>query len=704
MYTSDTPQDPADSTKSSPEQTLRDKAIERLRTLGDLEISTLPPEEICRRLHELNVHQIELEIQNEHLRQTQVKLDAARARYFDLYDLAPIGYLTLNENGLIQEANLTAATLLEVDREGLLNIPISKWVLGEDQEIYYLNYKRLVATGFPQAFELRMVKKDKKVFWARLNATASHNSTDAPMFRIVLDNITERKQVEQALREKERFLRTTVETTADGFWVVNTQGKIIQVNSAYCRMSGYTFNELLTLDISTLDAVEKPAMTKARIQRIITNGSEIFSTLHRRKDGSIFPVEVSVTYIKNNLGEFVCFCRDITERRQTQMALQKKREDLQTILDSSPIMIFLKDRENRFIHVNKTLAKVAGLPKEAIEGKNVMDFFPDQAQDYWEEDKEVITSGKAKKGIIKLIETPFGPLWVQTDKIPYKDRDGEIIGIIGFSVDITERKLAADRLQTLNNELERLVEARTRELQETQIQYLHAEKLAAIGKLSASIAHEFNNPLQGIMAVLKGLKKRAILEEEDRELLDAAIDESDRMKKLIRSLQDFNRPSSCAKAVMDVQKTIDSLLLLHKSDFKNKRISIQLNHAKRLPQIIAIPDQIKQVFLNLLTNAADACRLPGGVITVSTWQEDTKVAISIQDTGIGIQPEHMGFLFQPFYTTKPEVKGTGLGLSVCHGIVKNHQGEIRVESQPGKGATFTVLLPAQGHETVQTRA
>ncbi len=704
MYTSDTPQDPADFTKSSPEQTLRDKAIERLRTLGDLEISTLPPEEICRRLHELNVHQIELEIQNEHLRQTQVKLDAARGRYFDLYDLAPIGYLTLNENGLIQEANLTAATLLEVDREGLLNIPISKWVLGEDQEIYYLNYKRLVATGFPQAFELRMVKKDKKVFWARLNATASHNSTDAPLFRIVLDNITERKEVGQALREKERFLRTTVETTADGFWVVNTQGKIIQVNSAYCRMSGYTFNELLTLDISTLDAVEKPAMTKARIQRIITNGSEIFSTFHRRKDGSIFPVEVSVTYIKNNLGEFVCFCRDITERRQTQMALQKKREDLQTILDSSPIMIFLKDRENRFIHINKTLAKVAGLPKEAIEGKNVMEFFPDKAQDYWEEDKEVITSGKAKNGIIKLIETPNGPLWVQTDKIPYKDRDGEIIGIIGFSVDITERKLAADRLQTLNDELEQRVEERTRELQETHIQYLHAEKLAAIGKLSASIAHEFNNPLQGIMAVLKGLKKRAILEEEDRELLDAAIDESNRMKKLIRSLQDFNRPSSCAKAVMDVQKTIDSLLLLHKSDFKNKRISVQLNHAKRLPQIIAIPDQIKQVFLNLLTNAADACQLPGGVITVSTWQEDDKVAISIQDTGIGIQPEHMGFLFQPFYTTKPEVKGTGLGLSVCHGIVKNHQGEIRVESQPGKGATFTVLLPAQGHEAAQTSA
>jgi signal transduction histidine kinase len=99
--------------------------------------------------------------------------------------------------------------------------------------------------------------------------------------------------------------------------------------------------------------------------------------------------------------------------------------------------------------------------------------------------------------------------------------------------------------------------------------------------------------------------------------------------------------------------------------------------------------------LNLLSNAADACQQSGGVVTVSTWQENDRVAIAIKDTGIGIQPGQMELLFQSFYTTKPEVKGTDLGLSVCHGIVKNHQGEIRVESQPQKGATFTVFLPIQ---------
>jgi signal transduction histidine kinase len=196
------------------------------------------------------------------------------------------------------------------------------------------------------------------------------------------------------------------------------------------------------------------------------------------------------------------------------------------------------------------------------------------------------------------------------------------------------------------------------------------------------------------MSVLIGLKNRAVLDEEDKILLDEAIEECNRIRDLIRSLQEFNRPSSGIKTLLNVHKALDSLILLHKSDFKKKRISVVLDYAEQLPQIEVVSDQIKQVFLNLLTNAADACHLPGGVITISTWQEDEKrVAVSIKDTGIGIQPSDMESIFQPFYTTKPEVKGTGLGLSISHGIIKNHQGEFRVESQPGEGSSFTVLLP-----------
>ncbi len=252
---------------------------------------------------------------------------------------------------------------------------------------------------------------------------------------------------------------------------------------------------------------------------------------------------------------------------------------------------------------------------------------------------------------------------------------------------------AEKKLQALKEDLEVIVEKRTHELQENQKQYLHAEKLSAIGKLSASIAHEFNNPLQSVMTIVKGIDQYVPLEKKEAELVDLALQECQRMKNLILSLQDFNQPSSGNKTLTDVHNSLDSIVILQKKDFNSRQIFVVRNYAENLPQIMVVSDQIKQVFLNLLTNAADACHKCGGVITVSTWQESDRVAVAISDTGVGIKPEDMEHIFRPFFSTKPQVKGTGLGLSISYGIIKKHNGEFRVESQPGEGATFTLLLP-----------
>jgi signal transduction histidine kinase/DNA-binding NarL/FixJ family response regulator len=295
----------------------------------------------------------------------------------------------------------------------------------------------------------------------------------------------------------------------------------------------------------------------------------------------------------------------------------------------------------------------------------------------------------------QLLESQQATLTMMHDAVAARRQAEEVS--VALHHEIAVRKQAEEDLRQLNNELEQRVEQRTLELQKTQLQYLHAEKLSAIGKLSASIAHEFNNPLQGILAVLRGLKRRARMEDEDKELLDEAIEEGERIKGLIRNLQEFNRPTSGQSSMMDVHKTLDSVLLLYTNEFKSRRISVVRDYAEGLPNILAISDQIKQVVLNMFTNAAAACCVPGGVITVKTWQDDAeRVAVAIQDTGIGIEQSDLDRIFQPFYTTKPEVKGSGLGLSVSHGIVKNHGGEIRVESRPGAGATFTILLPIKG--------
>jgi len=268
---------------------------------------------------ELCVHQIE-EMQNEELRQSQSELDAARKRYFDMYDLAPVGYCTLSEKGLILEANLTAATLLGITRSALIKQPISRFIHKEDQDIYYLHCKQLFETVEPQACELRMVKKVRAQFWARFESNVVRNVNGNPLIRVVISDITKYKKAEEALVEREQYLQTILQTTADGFWVIDAEGKITEANEAYCRMSGYARDELLKLGISDIDAAEKPAETAARIRRVIANGSEIFETRHFRKDGSVFDVEISSTYMHMNGGNFVSFCRDITERKQLEDA------------------------------------------------------------------------------------------------------------------------------------------------------------------------------------------------------------------------------------------------------------------------------------------------------------------------------------------------------------------------------------------------
>jgi PAS domain S-box-containing protein len=187
----------------SGEQTIRRQAEEKARekaALSPENLTALPPEEIRRILHELRVHQIELEMQNEDLCRAQLELDTVRAHYFDLYDLAPVGYITLSEKGLIQEVNLTCATLLGVARAALVNQPITRFVHTEDQDNYYLHLKQCVKTCEPQSCELRMMKTDGAVFWVHLATVCEQDSGCAPVCRVVLSDITGRKTAEDTQR------------------------------------------------------------------------------------------------------------------------------------------------------------------------------------------------------------------------------------------------------------------------------------------------------------------------------------------------------------------------------------------------------------------------------------------------------------------------------------------------------------------------
>ena len=284
-------------------------------------------------------------------------------------------------------------------------------------------------------------------------------------------------------------------------------------------------------------------------------------------------------------------------------------------------------------------------------------------------------------------------LQIEITASPVLDSSGKIMMGVGVIRDITERKKMEHYLARAHADLEKQVAKRTDELQQTHRQLLHAEKLSAIGRLSASIAHELNNPLYGVMNVLDGLQKRAGLEGEQAELTELAIKECLRMKKLLQNLHDFNRPTSGRKTCFDLNQIIIGILALYKKELSIAKLKLEKKLSDNLPQICGVEDQIKQVFLNLTSNALDACQA-GDVITVSTEKSGEDIIIRVQDSGKGIQPKDLPKIFEPFFSTKPEVKGTGLGLSISYGIIKNHGGRIDVVSEPGQGTTFTVSLPA----------
>jgi PAS domain S-box-containing protein len=223
---------------------LRKQAEARLARTPDIPES-LSPDETRDTLHELRVHQIELEIQNEELRRAQAEIAAERARFFDLYDLAPVGYCTLSEQGLILEANLTAATLLGTTRSDLVKRQLSQFIIKEDQDLYYLHRKQLFETGEARKYDLRLIKPDGSNFWAHLTATATQAEDGAPLCRVLLSDITGRKQAESALRESEERYAQLAEQSRIITWQVDANGLYTYVSHAVTPVLGYKPEDLI---------------------------------------------------------------------------------------------------------------------------------------------------------------------------------------------------------------------------------------------------------------------------------------------------------------------------------------------------------------------------------------------------------------------------------------------------------------------------
>jgi PAS domain S-box-containing protein len=391
----------------------------------------------------------------------------------------------------------------------------------------------------------------------------------------------------------------------------------------------------------------------------------------------------------------------ILKRIEAEDQLTEWGEQLTSIYSAADnvalIICDLIGSDGRIVRFSPGAEKMFGYREEEVVGRSIGIFYLEEAKHQIPGRVERLRRGEKLRSLERLMLRRNGDQFhVDVSISPLLNSQGEIRRALAVYTDISELKQVQQKLEQANRELEKRVEERTRELQMAQKQVLQAEKLAAVGQLSASIAHEFNNPLQGVMAVLKGVFKRAIIDKEDEKLVEAAVGECSRMVLLIQDLQGFNRPSSGKAALVSLNRLIDANLMLYKSEFRNKQIMLDKQLSGNLPAVSVISDQIRQVVLNLLNNALDACT-SGCTISIETKLIGGNVQLTISDTGRGIPPDHISHVFEPFFTTKTEGKGTGLGLSVCYGIIKSHNGSISVESQVGQGTSFIIQLPAKGN-------
>jgi two-component system NtrC family sensor kinase len=234
-----------------------------------------------------------------------------------------------------------------------------------------------------------------------------------------------------------------------------------------------------------------------------------------------------------------------------------------------------------------------------------------------------------------------------------------------------------------------------RELERSQAQLVQAEKMAAVGRLAASIAHEINNPLQAIHTSLHLTLRPTLSEDKKSRYLAMAQEEVERLMDIVRRLLEFYRPSRGQKAITDVNRVIDNVLALTNKRLQHGRISVETDLSPNLPSLRVVPDQLAQVFLNIVINAVEA--MPdGGCLTICTTRttDGNWVQITFTDNGAGMDAETKDSIFEPFFTTKHT--GTGLGLAISYGIIERLGGQIKVDSAPKAGSTFAVRLPVLG--------
>ena len=470
--------------------------------------------------------------------------------------------------------------------------------------------------------------------------------------------------------ELDRY-RLVVEATSHAIVISDLKRHVVYANPAAHGLFGVAAGDLTGCPVDDLLPPESRDEVARRHARATAGEPQRYETVVLGAGGERRIVAVSNAPLRegNAVTGSIASLLDVTDERRARDAMAESEARYERLVETASDAIFSVDREGRFTSVNRTVEFAIGKPKAQLIGTHFRDTLFDETVVVAERLFAEMLRGKRGRAELAY-PMPNGEIRYGSITTAPIIENGQVMGAVGIMRDITEARRLADQL-------------------------LQREKLAAIGQLISGVAHELNNPLAGIMAFAQLLHATAAMSPEQRDAVETIHREVKRAARIVSNLLLFARQRSPERTGTDLNQVMLDTLEMRRYVLRTQQVEVVTDLDPMLPTTWADAFQLQQVVLNLLTNAEQALHGYPGVkrIVLATRRHGGRLQLVVSDSGPGIPPEALDQVFNPFFTTKAVGEGTGLGLSISDGIVRQHGGEIRVESRPGAGATFTIELP-----------
>jgi len=610
---------------------------------------------------------------------------SARKEWEETFDAVPDLVAVIDRNYEILSMNKAMASRLGISPSDAVGRTCYKLIHDTDQPLPICPFHRLMETGREATIEY----SDSNLGGTFILSTSPIRNKEGAVNRCVhvARDITELKRLQEELAASEQRYRAIFESASDPIYLLDLEGenagKIVQANQRAAEAHGYTLEEFLQLRVSDLDTEDSARDIPRRMAALLDGNALREDVTHRRKDGSVFPVEINARKILFEGHAYsLSIDRDITERKAIEQVLKASEERIRRLIESSPLGICVA-RQGTCIYANHVLSRIFGYenPSDVI-GRSIPTLYEPSQRDAVEEllAHESSLSPTPSSHKLKALRHGGEPFDVAVWLAPI-DYEGAPAALL-YVADMTQEKGLRD-------------------------QVLHLQKMEAMGVLAAGVAHDFNNILQVILGYCDLFLMDKRLDKTVGSAFEAMHSAAKRGADLARRLLLFAKQASNEPRPLDLNKAI---LEIHKLLERTipKMIDIDIRLQEGLPLMNADPVQIEQVVMNLAINAKDAMEESGGKLTIETadvtldqqycdWHAEALpgryILLTVSDTGCGMTDEVVQRIFEPFFTTKGRDKGSGLGLSIVYGIVQRHGGHITVQSAPGQGTTFRIYFP-----------